>query len=413
MISEWHQKQRLLQTVLPDGSWQNERCYVLGGGPSLKNFDLSAVTGSRVIAVNRAYEICPQADIVASCDDCFYSWHKDHLRFRNHAGMKVMMLVDPNPHLRSDVWVVPGRIERCIGSIKEGLGHGWSSGYGALMLAIALGCDPIYLVGFDMQGNAAANTQTWWHDGYPVQNDASCYQRYADEFKWAATSGLIKSRIYSLCPTGGLRDVFPRPEPVFVNFYTAGCGYDDHARRLAVSLNRVGALIDQESLAYPGSWARAQALKAPFLQRKLEENFPHPIIWVDADAIVRQRPTLFYQWADDQNAPDIGVHYRNGNECLSGTVWLKQSELTRDLLTRWVKLQAANPEEWDQRLLEHLISENHDLRVGRLPATYCQIFDSMKDAGEPVIEHFQHSRQAKDPAEPDARQEVALWNRPA
>jgi len=412
MISEWHKTQKLLHGILPDGSWGNEQCYILGGGPSLKNFDLSTTAGSRVIAVNRAYEVCPWADIVASCDDCFYSWHKDDPRFRSHTGLKVMMLVDPNPNLEPDVWVVSGIIERCIGTIKEGLGHGWNSGYGALMLALALGCDPVYLVGFDMQGNAGANTQAWWHDGYPNQNDASCYHRYADEFKWAAASGLISSRVYSLCPSGGLRDTFPRPEPVFVNFYTTGRGYEDHAARLADSLNRLGSVIDQEALEYPGSWAKAQALKPAFLQRKLAEHFPHPIIWIDADAIVRQRPVLFYEWADKQNGPDVGVHYKDGEECLSGTIWLNQGERTRKLVARWVKLQDANPEEWDQRLLEHLISEDECLKVEQLPATYCQIFDSMKNAGEPVIEHFQHSRQVKDEADEDHRKEVALWNRP-
>ena len=395
MLSEWHRTQRLLHDILPDGSWRKEQCYILGGGPSLKNFDLSATIGSRVIAVNRAYEVCPWADIVTSCDDCFYSWHKNDPRFRNHTGLKVMMLVDPNPNLEPDVWVVPGLIERSIGTIKEGLGHGWNSGYGALMLGLALGCDPIYLIGFDMQGNADTNGQAWWHDGYPHQNNASCYDRYANEFKWAAGSGLISARVYSLCPTGGLRDVFPRPEPIFVNFYTPGRGYEDHAKRLVESLDRLGAALDQEMIEYPGTWMKAQALKPGFLKRKLEEHFPHPIVWVDADAIVRQKPELFFQWADEQSGPDIGVHYKDGEECLGGTVWLSQSDRTRKLLARWVELQHLHPEEWDQRLLEQLLSDDSSFKVERLPPTYCQIFDSMKAAGSPVIEHFQHSRLAR------------------
>jgi hypothetical protein len=397
MVSEWHKSQKLLDRVLPDGAWANERCYILGGGPSLKNFELAATSGSRVIAVNRAYEICPWADIVASCDDCFYSWHKDEPRYRTHSGLKVMLLVDPNPHLEPDVWVVSGTIERCIGSIKEGLGHGWNSGYGALMLALSLGCNPIYLVGFDMEGDVAANKQAWWHDGYPNQNDATCYQRYADEFKWVATSGLITQRVYSLCPTGGLRDIFPRPEPVFVNFYTLGRGYEEHAERLTSSLQSFDCVYDQDVLEQPGSWVTAQAIKPRFLQRKLEIHFPHPIIWVDADAIVQQRPELFFQWADQDTGPDIAVHYKDGEECLSGTVWLNQRAQTRQLLARWVEMQAEQPDEWDQRLLGEAIAEAEavGLTVQRLPATYCQIFDSMKDAGAPVIEHFQHSRQAR------------------
>jgi len=398
MVSDWHKTQKLLYGILPDGSWRNERCYILGGGPSLKNFDLSETIGSRVIAVNRAYQICPWADIVASCDDYFYSLHKDEHGFRSHAGLKVMMLVDPNPNLEPDVWVVPGIIERSSGTIQEGLGHGWNSGYGALMLALALGCDPVYLIGFDMQGNADTNTQAWWHDGYPLQNDASCYNRYTDEFKWAVDSGRISARVYSLCPTGGLRHIFPRPEPVFVNFYTPGRGYEAHAKRLVESLDLIGAVLDQETIEYPGSWTKAQALKPAFLKRKLEEHFPHPIVWVDADAIVRQKPALFFQWADEQSGPDVAVHYKDDEECLSGTVWLNQSSRTRKLLTQWVGLQHATPEEWDQRLLEQLLNSDTTLKVERLPATYCQIFDSMKAAGVPVIEHFQHSRLLKEEA---------------
>jgi len=396
MLSEWHKSQKLLQHLLPDGSWKDEPCYILGGGPSLKAFDLDQTAGNRVIAVNRAYEICPWADIVTSCDDCFYDWHKDDFRFRQHSGLKVMILVDPNPNLESDVWVVPGVVERCVGSIREGLGHGWNSGYSALMLAIALGCDPIFLVGFDMEADQISNRQRWWHDGYPDLRNANCYQRYADEFRWAADSGLIKQRVYSLCPTGGLRDVFPRPEPVFVNFYTTGRGYEDHAARLKDSLDRIGCIYELESFSYAGNWLRAQALKPGFLQRKLDEHFPHPIVWVDADAIVAQRPDIFYRWADECDAPDIGVHYKDGEECLAGTVWLNNTRRTRALLARWVELQQAEPEEWDQRLLERALEEDQTLNVGHLPATYCQIFDSMKDAGIPVIEHFQHSRKLKN-----------------
>ena len=292
--------------LLPDGSETNAATF--SAAAFAKNFDLAATAGSRVIATNRAYEICPWADIVASCDDCFYGWHKDDPRYRTLTGLKVMLLVDPNPHLDADVWIVPGRIERCIGSIREGLGHGLNSGYGALMLAIALGCDPIYLVGFDMEGNVASNTQSWWHDGYPTQNDGSCYQRYADEFKWAAASGLISQRVYSLCPTGGLRDTFPRPEPVFVNFYTKGRGYEDHAQRLAGSLERLGCAMtnapSNNRVAGSGSSARQ-------FYKKTEGIFLTPSF---GSMRMRSftRSHRCSSWADERSGPDIAVHYKDG-----------------------------------------------------------------------------------------------------
>ena len=50
--------------------------------------------------------------------------------------------------------------------ITHGIYGGNNSGFGALMLAIALGANPIYLLGYDMK----IESKTHWHSGYPNQN---------------------------------------------------------------------------------------------------------------------------------------------------------------------------------------------------------------------------------------------------
>src|SRR5262245_11725062 len=42
--------------VLPDTAWRGYRCFLIGGGPSLKAFDFSRLRGQRTIAINRSIE---------------------------------------------------------------------------------------------------------------------------------------------------------------------------------------------------------------------------------------------------------------------------------------------------------------------------------------------------------------------
>jgi len=39
--------------VLPDNSWKDEDCYIIGGGPSLKRFNWSLLKGKKTIGINR------------------------------------------------------------------------------------------------------------------------------------------------------------------------------------------------------------------------------------------------------------------------------------------------------------------------------------------------------------------------
>ena len=55
--------------------WKNRTVYIVGGGPSLKDFDWSLLNDKRVIAINRAYEKLPRAQVVFWMDDLFFKEH--------------------------------------------------------------------------------------------------------------------------------------------------------------------------------------------------------------------------------------------------------------------------------------------------------------------------------------------------
>lgn len=122
-------------------------------------------------------------------------------------------------------------------------------------------------------------------------------------------------------------------------------------------------------------------------------SIPTNILYVDADARIRQYPKLF----DDFDG-DIGVHYRRGRELLSGTIFLRNNERVRMLVNFWQGEQMLRPETWDQKTLDYVIqarAENLGVKVVDLPPSYTQIFDSMAHHGAPVIEHMQASRRYK------------------
>ena len=223
---------------LSDGDWSGQRCFVVGGGPSLRGFDWRKLGGENVIAVNRAYEKVPHA-VVCSMDPTFWRLHgpnlmsewidrvharvvgKDMPPPRPHVHVRVgdeklpdvayagafltvfpccADLSQPNPHL-SAVW---GE------SLESGLGCGGNSGFTAVNLADVLGASPIYLLGFDMKGSEEGG-QAWWHDGYPgPQQKAGVYDRMRAAF-WMVKHQ-IRGEVINLNLDSALQ-AFPKADP--------------------------------------------------------------------------------------------------------------------------------------------------------------------------------------------------------
>ena len=205
---------RLLSEVLPDGAWHGKPAFVIGGGPSLRGFDWKRLKGRRTIGVNRAYEFFDPT-IVFSMDTRYLHWilegtlGQDVLdKFNRPPAYKVWLLTY-TASLRSDIFVVPvyksydsGLREFPLTS-HEGIGHGNNSGYGALNLAVALGADPIYLLGFDMQHQGAV---THFHQGYPVPQSTDSLESFKGYFFNAARACRLAGRtVINLNPASSLQ----------------------------------------------------------------------------------------------------------------------------------------------------------------------------------------------------------------
>lgn len=173
-----------------NGAWKGRRCFIVGGGPSVKNVDLSLLKGEMVIGINRAYEVC-DPNILFGVDSQLWGWAEQgklgaesKRKFSEYRGYKVWMALHkifPPDFYLIDVDEDSGHR---IGKTNR-LAFKNNSGYGAINLAAALGANPIYLLGFDMQGDKQGK-QKWFHDGYPVDYGENVYRRYIEELNYFA-----------------------------------------------------------------------------------------------------------------------------------------------------------------------------------------------------------------------------------
>ena len=73
-----------LESVISSGAWEGRRCFIVGGGPSLKDFDFSQLKGALTIGINRAFERFDPT-ILFSADERFWRY-----QWENKLGTKTL-----------------------------------------------------------------------------------------------------------------------------------------------------------------------------------------------------------------------------------------------------------------------------------------------------------------------------------
>lgn len=157
-----------------------ETCYIVGGGPSLTNFDWSQLDDKFVIAINRAYEQLPNADIVYFTDIDFYQHNKTGLLAHSGRLIKGSTRVPCSPRVDARVEEYKLVAEKGWKTNDGQLCHGSNSTYAAINLAGAhLGFKTIYLLGVDLK---VSQHQSHWHDGHPRIDPPSVYDKMERNF---------------------------------------------------------------------------------------------------------------------------------------------------------------------------------------------------------------------------------------
>jgi len=184
---------------------EDKPCFIVGGGPSLQNFDYGILEGRDVIAVNQAIWKVPKAKYFITMD---YTWlakgkvqglcsDSKRAQFIQHPAKKYFVLAFSGERLGCvDAFHYRDKLHKLdydltlfdevIKAFKYG-GIGFSlnefhcgsdSGYSALQLAAVLGYKTIYLLGLDF---CVSGENTHCHTDYPRQ-DYRDYQGRLDSY---------------------------------------------------------------------------------------------------------------------------------------------------------------------------------------------------------------------------------------
>ncbi len=405
---------------VPDGVWSGKRCFIIGGGSSLKRCNLKGLAGELVIGINRAYELLDPS-ILYGVDPQIFGWAElgklgedSKRQFNGYNGYKAWMAL--TKIYPSDFYLIDidSSKKYNIGNTKK-LAFKNNSGYGAINLAAALGAKQIYLLGFDMQGDKRGN-QKWWHDGYPIDYGENSYVKFINEInKFAPVLKKAGIEVVNLnrksklkCfPFGDLdKALAGKPNrPIVVSFYTLDTGYEIEAQRLIKELHLFGFEHDIQGIQSFGSWQKNTQYKAKFIAGMLEKYPNRNILWLDVDSSICQYPDLF-----DNADFELGIHkidwvkytqgHRKEKQLANAVIYLKNIDKVRRFVHDWVRLNEKSPERIEMQTMADILNKwESQLKYHNIPASYCQIYDSMASEGYPVIEQRQASRRYRNKVE--------------
>ncbi len=193
---------------------------------------------------------------------------------------------------------------------------------------------------------------------------------------------------------------------MIISFYTLGTPYEKEVKKLIDSCAQLEIEADIEGIDSKGSWEKNCAMKPFFILRKLKQ-WDRPVLWVDADAVFRQRPDF-----NEFDGCDVAVRMNeflpktHESQIISSTVFVRNNPAGMTLLEEWcreVDKELSDKgrvfEFWDQTALRDALHRNPDLRFLPMPLKYAKIFDFddlFISEQEVVIEHFQASRRFKN-----------------
>ena len=177
--------------------WPDATVYIIGGGPSVNDFDLSRLQGQGVIATNSAFEEVPFAQFLCFTDREW--WENNRFKLANFPGV----MVTRNPLFRES-----RRVKFLEPSSVSGLetrpgyiNYAANTGLWATFLAIKLGASQVVLVGFDCQ---PVNGRTNYHDRHSNPGDSRIYQKFLREWDKFSNTLLGYADIINACPTSAI-----------------------------------------------------------------------------------------------------------------------------------------------------------------------------------------------------------------
>ena len=174
-------------------------------------------------------------------------------------------------------------------------------------------------------------------------------------------------------------------------FYTPN--YLDQIETLKASLEALGINHYFKRYEPRGGWEVNTRIKAEFVAHALRRLPQHDVVYLDADAVVRQPLRLFETATADVTM--LFDHRRRGNlnvlRIAAGTLLVRNTAGGQKFAGSWAEeASKAGRLDLDEDLIYRMFPTLDGVTFAVLPQRYSKIFDA--PGVDPVVEHFQASR---------------------
>lgn len=177
---------------------KSNKVFILGGGPSLLNYDLSKIDSEDIICVNQSINLVKNPKYFITMDYSFFGKIKKRVNHITQLSQNSHFILNcQHPYIKlingcyvdtrinfryQDLGYFTSVIKsNCETNNKSGFGtnisefcHGQNSGYCAIQFAILAGYTEIYLLGFDL---AVKNNKTHFHNDYDNSTSVSNFEK--------------------------------------------------------------------------------------------------------------------------------------------------------------------------------------------------------------------------------------------
>lgn len=161
----------------PTSDWEGCDVFVIGGGDSLRKFDWNLLKDENTIGCNSAFIL--GSDI---CKICVFGDSKWFTEYEKELAQYKGVVFTNAPQMFETkipwVWTMPREIR---GLHINALGWNENTGASAINLALILGAQRVFLLGFDMHLSAVGKPN--WHDKIREKPVAGVYPKFLKGFK--------------------------------------------------------------------------------------------------------------------------------------------------------------------------------------------------------------------------------------
>jgi hypothetical protein len=134
----------------------------------------------RLVAINNAYLVAPQADLLYYADARWHEWHKDRAAFQAFADRRVTVEGGEGVSLDTDAFMLHIDTLARISRDPKKLAHGGNGGYQAINLAALAGAARIVLLGYDLKDTGGKPN---WHAEHKVRRPERAMRGWPARFR--------------------------------------------------------------------------------------------------------------------------------------------------------------------------------------------------------------------------------------